>query len=148
MNLRQPLQHYRIGKLGCYDFASGYYLYVGSAFGPGGLNARIKHHLQQQKPRLHWHIDYLRAYADVLEVWRVASDVRLETAWSKTLAQNFSIPVAGFGASDTNSPSHLFYSQQLIPIRIISQTLFECLVFSDTVLFPINISIEIFKPTP
>jgi Uri superfamily endonuclease len=33
-----------IGKLGTLTLQPGYYVYVGSAFGPGGLKARIGHH--------------------------------------------------------------------------------------------------------
>ncbi|MGD8921323.1 MAG: DUF123 domain-containing protein, partial [Gammaproteobacteria bacterium] len=33
----------RIGALGPLKFSSGVYLYVGSALGPGGLRARLKH---------------------------------------------------------------------------------------------------------
>lgn len=32
-----------VGRLGRMTLAHGYYLYVGSAFGPGGLRARIAH---------------------------------------------------------------------------------------------------------
>jgi Uri superfamily endonuclease len=39
----------------------GYYLYLGSALGLGGLRTRIA---DRQKPSLrpHWHFDYLRAH--------------------------------------------------------------------------------------
>ena len=33
-----------IGKLGTFTFPAGYYLYVGSALGPGGLEARLARH--------------------------------------------------------------------------------------------------------
>ena len=36
-------------KLSSRLFQAGYYAYVGSAFGPGGLAARIKRHLIQDK---------------------------------------------------------------------------------------------------
>ncbi len=39
----------QIGKLGQFKFKKGYYAYVGSAFGPGGLNSRIKHHIESKK---------------------------------------------------------------------------------------------------
>jgi Uri superfamily endonuclease len=34
----------RIGKFGLLHIRPGFYIYVGSAFGPGGLGARIAHH--------------------------------------------------------------------------------------------------------
>ena len=36
----------------------GYYLYVGSAFGTGGLSSRLHRHLRKKK-KLHWHIDQM-----------------------------------------------------------------------------------------
>jgi len=33
-----------VGRLGTFDFPAGYYLYVGSALGPGGLQARLARH--------------------------------------------------------------------------------------------------------
>jgi len=47
-------------------FPPGYYVYFGSAH--GGLSARVSRHLKREK-RLHWHIDYLTRFADVMEVW-------------------------------------------------------------------------------
>ncbi len=36
------LRRVRVGRLGVQEFPAGLYLYVGSAFGPGGLRARIR----------------------------------------------------------------------------------------------------------
>ena len=38
-----------VGKLGPVTFNAGYYVYTGSAFGPGGLAARSGHHLRSCK---------------------------------------------------------------------------------------------------
>ena len=46
-----------IGRLGKYQVVPGFYAYVGSAFGSGGLRARIGHHLESTAAP-HWHIDY------------------------------------------------------------------------------------------
>ena len=103
-------QRIRIGRLGLLGFAGGRYAYVGSACGPGGLRARIGHHLRAT-PRPHWHIDYLRPAAAVAEVWYAAGDRRLESVFVKICGDHrahFS-PVAGFGASDSRAPAHLFH---------------------------------------
>lgn len=99
-----------IGKLGTFHLAAGWYAYVGSAFGSGGLRGRLGHHLSAVN-RPHWHIDYLRQVAMVVEIWYVVSPVRVEHQWAEVL-QNLSganIPVPRFGASDCKCPSHLFY---------------------------------------
>jgi Uri superfamily endonuclease len=40
------MKRLKIGRLGTYDLLPGFYAYVGSAFGPGGIRARIHHHLE------------------------------------------------------------------------------------------------------
>ncbi len=57
-----------VGKFGELVFPAGDYMYLGSAMGPGGLFARLSHHLRvASKP--HWHIDWLRQYAALPEIW-------------------------------------------------------------------------------
>ena len=99
-----------IGRLGVFDFAAGYYAYVGSAFGSGGLAGRLSHHLKPA-PRPHWHIDYLRQIAPLVELCYSASDTRLECVWAAELKQmpGAGIPIPRFGASDCRCEAHLFY---------------------------------------
>jgi len=60
-------QQVEVGKLGSLRLQSGFYVYVGSAFGPGGLKARIAHHVKISE-RPHWHIDYLHPALDLTEI--------------------------------------------------------------------------------
>lgn len=112
LKVDQPIVGLRIGRLGCFDFAPGFYLYVGSAFGSGGLEARLAYHRRRQKARPHWHIDYLRAAARLYEAWTVSSPERLECRWCGALGQSpaLRIPVLHFGSRDTGCPAHLFYT--------------------------------------
>ena len=50
----------------------GFYCYVGSAMGPGGLRARVMRHYRctdcgtsGKKKRLHWHIDFVLEHAEL-----------------------------------------------------------------------------------
>lgn len=97
----------RVGRLGPVVFDAPFYLYAGSAFGPGGLSARLRHHLRPAT-RPHWHIDHLRRAAAVVQVWSTSDPRRLECAWSQA-AQSLrgARPVPGFGSSDCHCPSHL-----------------------------------------
>lgn len=100
----------RIGRLGEWGFPAGYYLYLGSARGPGGLRARLGRHLRGPA-HLHWHIDYLRRWALPVEVWYVPDDRPVECLWQAALAAaGLRCPVPGFGSSDCACPAHLFYS--------------------------------------
>jgi Uri superfamily endonuclease len=110
--LRTPAE-LKIGRLGRIQFYSPYYLYFGSAFGPGGLKARIRHHLQPVR-RAHWHIDYLRHEADVLGVWYSPDGARLECTWANAaLAHRGVSPVPRFGSSDCRCQSHLLAATRL-----------------------------------
>ena len=100
----------RIGKLGVAEFNHGFYAYIGSAFGPGGLAGRIGRHLKAKKP-CHWHIDYLRRKSRLKDIWYTVSPIRREHDWARALAETkgASIPIPGFGSSDCHCPSHLVY---------------------------------------
>ncbi len=100
----------RIGQLGELQLQPGFYVYVGSAFGPGGIRARLNHHLHPSRPP-HWHIDYLKAHANVAEVWCCYVRRSLEHQWARKLGMQLgaSIPLTGFGSSDCNCESHLYF---------------------------------------
>jgi Uri superfamily endonuclease len=100
----------KIGKLGTLHIKPGYYVYTGSAFGPGGLLARIAHH-QKNSSRPHWHIDYLRPFLRPVEIWYTTDPVHREHQWSELLSttRGASIPLIGFGSSDCCCRSHLYF---------------------------------------
>ena len=100
----------RIGSKGMLRLQRGFYVYVGSAFGPGGLSARIKHH-SEIAPRPHWHIDYLRRKCDLVEVWFSATSTRGEHAWAEAMSRlvGARMPMPGFGSSDCKCKTHLFW---------------------------------------
>ncbi|MGA9348640.1 MAG: GIY-YIG nuclease family protein [Anaerolineae bacterium] len=99
-----------VGKLGTFTFPAGYYLYVGSALGPGGLEARLARHRRRDK-RLRWHIDYLLERAQLVEVWSAASTDKSECLWAQVAWKlpGGAIPVPGFVSSDCRCLSHLIY---------------------------------------
>jgi Uri superfamily endonuclease len=99
-----------VGRLGRFQFMAGWYAYVGSAQGPGGLAARVSRHLRSPKP-LHWHVDYLRADAEPDQVWYAVGTRKRECAWAEALSglSGASIPAPRFGASDCHCPAHLIH---------------------------------------
>jgi Uri superfamily endonuclease len=99
-----------IGRAGTLTIKPGYYLYVGSAFGPGGLRARVGRHLAGSGI-CRWHIDYLRAATEAVEAWMLTGDEKMEHHWARMLADapGVEMPMAGFGASDCRCLTHLFY---------------------------------------
>ena len=106
-----------VGRLGRFEFPSGWYLYVGSARGPGGLQARLQRHWRRlaSGKRAHWHVDYLREHAIWGGAWARCSKRRLECVWADVLRRrsDASTVARGFGASDCRCRSHLVRSASL-----------------------------------
>jgi Uri superfamily endonuclease len=99
-----------VGKLGVLCLHPGFYVYVGSAFGPGGLAARLRHHVGiAQRP--HWHVDTLRARCEFIAVWFTTDPRRREHTWARKIARlpGAQAPFPGFGSSDCACLTHLFW---------------------------------------
>jgi Uri superfamily endonuclease len=122
------MKRLEIGRLGAFTIVPGYYVYVGSALGAGGLRARVGHHLESTA-NPHWHIDYLLRWVTPIEVWHTTDDRRLEHRWAELLenASQFRVPIPRFGSSDYHRTrsSHLFYSKRRPAFRWFEQQLAE-----------------------
>ncbi|MFN2291050.1 MAG: DUF123 domain-containing protein [Anaerolineae bacterium] len=106
-----------IGCLGRFQMPAGWYLYIGSARGPGGLAGRLRRHRRRLGPgkRAHWHIDYLREQATWGGAWVRHTGERLECLWAQAFRQlpGARTVVPGFGASDCGCPGHLVHVPEL-----------------------------------
>jgi len=101
-------QHITIGKKGRVHFTRGYYAYVGSAL--NGLDRRIQRH-KSLKKKMHWHIDYLLDHAQLQEVYVKENSDKEECNIARGFAQQLP-SIKGFGCSDCDCSSHLFYGEQ------------------------------------
>jgi len=100
----------QIGRWQTIEIKRGYYIYVGSAFGPGGVKARVSRHFKSDKAE-RWHIDYLREVTRPKCAWYSHDKKRLEHEWADVLSHLPDISsIAGFGCSDCSCKSHLFYN--------------------------------------
>ena len=101
-----------------YALRPGWYLYAGSARGPGGMRARVLRHMRAQK-RSHWHIDKITrqttptaaiCYTTQDEcglVADLAADLVSTSTTSPAVPGDFDFPLPGFGSSDCkNCNSH------------------------------------------
>lgn len=131
LRLSDPLR-IPIGRLGQFDFPAGFYLYVGSAFGPGGLAGRLNRHLALAtsedwpgRRRQHWHIDYLSHHARLSQVWFSVHDRKREHDWAALIRalSGAAMPAPRFGASDCRCPAHLFHFQRLPSFETFRQLL-------------------------
>jgi Uri superfamily endonuclease len=114
LNNRQPIQ---VGKLGAFEFPAGYYLYIGSAFGPGGLAGRLGRHLALNRANssCHWHIDFLHRQAPIVAIWFSQHEARREHDWATLAGQlpGAVCPAPRFGASDCRCQTHLYQFARL-----------------------------------
>jgi Uri superfamily endonuclease len=100
-----------VGCLGRLRFEAGWYLYTGSARGPGGLAGRLGRHFREDR-RIHWHVDHLRERARLFEAWFATGDGACEHRWASVLAGMRGVAIAAprFGASDCRCAGHLFHA--------------------------------------
>jgi Uri superfamily endonuclease len=102
-----------VGRLGEFLFPAGWYLYVGSARGPGGLAARVRRHWRKggDGKRLHWHVDHVREVVAWAGAWTKSSGERLECDWAARLGalDGARAVAAGLGASDCQCAAHLLH---------------------------------------
>jgi Uri superfamily endonuclease len=103
-----------IGALGNITFPEGWYVYCGSAQGPGGF-ARVARHIRVHTggiPTPRWHIDYILCSSCFMLVAAVLAPNR-ERETECQIARSLSgDPIAGFGCSDCTCPSHLFFYRE------------------------------------
>lgn len=114
----------QIGRLGMFEMPPAGYLYLGSAFGSGGLRARTGRYLLDVV-NTHWHIDYLLPSARIERIYFAVTNHPLECLWSQKLSSlpDARLPVAGFGASDCKADckAHLVLLPNPIEETILQQ---------------------------
>jgi len=85
----------------------GRYAYAGSAFGPGGLRARVGRHLRRNKTQ-RWHVDCITLNDTVRQIWTVPGGSECSLISHVLTLPGSGLPVPGFGSSDCrNCRSHL-----------------------------------------
>lgn len=108
------------GSLGEIHFAAGHYAYIGSAM--NGIEQRIARHRRREK-KMHWHIDHLLEHATLTAVFFRESERREEEDIAEAfLREEFSF-IPRFGSGDSHCASHLFYSTDDAPFRMLMQKL-------------------------
>jgi Uri superfamily endonuclease len=99
-----------IGYLGRKRLEKGYYLYIGSAQGPGGVGARVNRHLKKKK-KIRWHIDYLTTRPTmriVGIVYTCTTENGAETKIANIIGEKAKPAIPKFGSTDTRDLTHLY----------------------------------------
>lgn len=86
---------------------AGWFVYAGSARGPGGVRQRLSRHFRPDK-KIHWHVDHLTAAADESLALAVPEGGECTLAARLIETGDFVPVIPGFGSSDCRScTSHL-----------------------------------------
>ena len=116
-----------VGSLGEIDFPEGFYVYIGSAFGPGGLK-RVERHRRLCKNgegSTRWHIDYLSTdrFFRLMRAYLVPRE-DVECILAGKLSGDMEEEFEDFGSSDCSCSSHLRgYTTMEMAARDIEQCL-------------------------
>ena len=85
----------------------GWFIYAGSAHGPGGVRQRLSRHFRVDK-KIHWHIDHLTMIAEQSLALAVPDADECSLARTLVGTGGFVPVIPGFGSSDCRScTSHL-----------------------------------------
>jgi Uri superfamily endonuclease len=99
---------------------AGYHLYCGSAYGPGGLAARVGRHLSATKS-LRWHVDHLTATGDIREVLLLPGGSECDLVRALIDVPDIRAPLPGFGSSDCRRCiSHLLTAPDDLDLQTIA----------------------------
>lgn len=110
----------RLGAAASPLLRPGRYLYCGSAYGPGGLHARLARHFRKDKS-IRWHVDQLTTAGEVKGAWAIALGDECELVERLGFLP---VPIEGFGATDcTHCRSHLLRWPSRVPARAIRAAL-------------------------
>jgi len=116
-----------VGKLGKLHFKKGFYVYVGSAI--NYLESRINRHLRSDK-KIHWHIDYLLKYADIIDVFFKENSIKEECRLSYEFEKRLHF-LKGFGCSDCKCNSHLFYGNYKDIMSVVNKLKMKKYTFNE-----------------
>lgn len=108
-------QNIIIGSIGLIHFKKGFFAYVGSALGGGGLRPRVERHLRKRK-KIFWHLDYLTTneHFEITTIVLIPTSNKLECQINRIIIDkleklNESETLKNFGSSDCKCHSHLHF---------------------------------------
>lgn len=97
LELAEPVIFCRSNEL--HQFEPGRYVYAGSAYGPGGMRARVGRHFRKGEV-IRWHIDHLTRRAATLQAILIEGGPECDIVKALVATGECRIPLRGFGSTD------------------------------------------------
>ena len=97
LHLAEPVLFCRSN--GPHHFEPGRYVYAGSAYGPGGMRARVERHFRKSKA-IRWHIDHVAHRAKTLQAVLIEGGAECDIVRVLVATGEFRSPLKGFGSTD------------------------------------------------
>lgn len=101
IRLKNPIFVSISRKMRCH-ISSGFYVYSGSAYGAGGIRARVSRHFHRNKT-VHWHIDHLTQTANDLYATIVPRGNECVLLGKMLDQKGIELSIPGFGSSDCHT---------------------------------------------
>ena len=98
LGLAEPRQIGLRGRVGG-KLKVGWYVYCGSAKGPGGMKARLGRHFRPDKQQ-RWHVDILTDELAMVAALPQADGAECDLVDCLLSSSTFEVAIAGFGSSD------------------------------------------------
>lgn len=133
LRLVQDTQFARVGRTGRFRdvlLPAGFYLYFGSAHGPGGAMARVSHHLRDNGSNPNKDIDCIRPAMVIEEAWVTYDPIKRECQWSEMVFRDLGghVPVPRLGSGDCKHgcPAHFYYFTRRPSFGAFTEMIREC----------------------
>jgi Uri superfamily endonuclease len=118
LRLEEPIRLDRPRTAGT-RLTPGWYVYAGSARGPGGIRARLSRHFRREKT-LHWHIDQLTVQAADLAALALGGGDECDLVARLSESTALAMAAPGFGSSDCRRcESHLLRFDGVRPTPVV-----------------------------
>jgi Uri superfamily endonuclease len=123
----------KLGCAGMHTRPPGWHVYIGSAFGGGGVGARVSRHLRKDA-KVKWQIDMMKPFLTPHEIWYTLDSKKRECIWAHAMLE---MPRVSYlprvGATDCDCRAHLFVFDEFPTLRTFRVILRRCCPSHDVV---------------
>jgi len=123
----------KLGCAGLHTLRPGWHVYIGSAFGGGGVGARVGRYLRRNA-KVKWQIDRMKPYLTPHEIWYTLDVEKRECLWAQAMLDMPRVSyLSHVGSTDCDCKAHLFVFDKFPAIRTFRVILRRCCPSHDMI---------------